>query len=124
MTLVPWWLEVADRVMFLHVLRDGRDISFSANQGPVNKFFAPMYNKRGDGAPLQGPVSSKAMKLWADWNNGLREWAEKRQGGGSGERGQLDYLQLHVEDLLHDRLEVRLGAIARVARWVGSGEYC
>jgi hypothetical protein len=32
MTLVPWWRKLNPHFMFLHVLRDGRDIAFSANQ--------------------------------------------------------------------------------------------
>jgi hypothetical protein len=32
MTLIPWWKKLNPHFMFLHVLRDGRDIAFSANQ--------------------------------------------------------------------------------------------
>jgi hypothetical protein len=128
MTLVPWWLDVTDRLMFLHVLRDGRDIAFSANQGPVSKFYAPMYAKRINEVPT-GAAPGKAIKLWADWNNGLRAWAEEKRrqqqqlgGGGGGGAKQFDYLPVHIEDLVHSSDRVRLDAIARVARFVGSGE--
>ena len=120
MTLVPWWLQVTDKLMFLHVIRDGRDIAFSANQGPVNKFYAPMYGKRITQVPT-GAIPDKAIKLWADWNNGLRQWAESKMRSLS--RGQqFDYLQTHIEDLVHSSVEVRLNAIVRVANFVGSGE--
>jgi hypothetical protein len=33
MTLVPWWAYLIPDFKFLHVVRDGRDIAFSANQG-------------------------------------------------------------------------------------------
>jgi hypothetical protein len=36
MTLVPWWQKLNPHFMFLHVLRDGRDIAFSANQVPTS----------------------------------------------------------------------------------------
>jgi hypothetical protein len=129
MTLVPWWLEVAEKVMFLHVLRDGRDIAFSANQGPVNKFYAPMYGQRTKKLQVQvptGAMPAKAIKLWADWNNGLRTWAEDRlqtpgAGAGSGAGRQFDYLPMHIEDLVDASDAVRLNAISRLAKFVGSG---
>jgi hypothetical protein len=32
MALSPWWAEMLPRFKLVHVLRDGRDIAFSANQ--------------------------------------------------------------------------------------------
>ncbi len=32
MTMVPWWFKYIPNAKFLHIVRDGRDISFSANQ--------------------------------------------------------------------------------------------
>ena len=134
MTLVPWWLQAADKLMFLHVLRDGRDIAFSANQGPVNKVDAPMYGKRIAEVPT-GAVSSKAIKLWADWNNGLRQWAEAKvrslhpassspsQQSTQQQQQQFDYLPVHIEDLVDAADEVRLNAIVLLAQFVGSGVF-
>lgn len=129
MTLVPWWLQAADKLMFLHVLRDGRDIAFSANQGPVNKFFGPMYGKVKQGVQVPtGAVSAKAIKLWADWNNGLRVWAEEKmqqlagRGKWEGKQQQFDYLAVRIEHLVDPSDVVRLDAIAHLAKFVGSGE--
>ena len=45
-------------------------------QGPVEKFFSFMYGKNpavmGERAELQ------AIRLWSDWNTGLKKWAKKR----------------------------------------------
>jgi hypothetical protein len=134
MTLVPWWTDAAShRLMFLHVLRDGRDIAFSANQGPVNKFYAPMYSRRISQVPTSG-VAAKGIKLWGDWNNGLRVWAQdkikmkQQQGQGQNEEGkhnndneQFDYLPVHIEDLVHPSDLIRLNAIVHLAKFVGSG---
>ena len=127
MTLVPWWLALADKLMFLHVIRDGRDIAFSANQGPVNKFYGPMYAKKISDVPTGG-APAKAIKLWSDWNNGLRSWAEEkikflgRQDSSMlKSKQQFDYMKLHIEDLVHESDMVRLNAITRVAKFVGSG---
>jgi hypothetical protein len=38
MTLVPWWKALNQHFLFLHVIRDGRDIAFSANQVRLNFF--------------------------------------------------------------------------------------
>ena len=43
MTLAPYWAHLLPHFRLLHVLRDGRDIAFSANQGPVEKFFTVVY---------------------------------------------------------------------------------
>jgi hypothetical protein len=72
MTLAPWWQNLLPNFRLLHVLRDGRDIAFSANQGPVQKFYDAMYGKQ---QRERGEL--KAIRLWSDWNAGLREWAEK-----------------------------------------------
>jgi hypothetical protein len=71
MTLAPWWAHLLPDFRLLHVLRDGRDIAFSANQGPVQKFYHTMY-----GANSNERIEVKAIRLWSDWNAGLREWAE------------------------------------------------
>ena len=46
MTLAPYWAHLLPHFILLHVLRDGRDIAFSANQGPVEKFFTAMYGQQ------------------------------------------------------------------------------
>ena len=38
MTLLPFFAHAVPKVMFLHVLRDGRDIAFSHNQVSVFSF--------------------------------------------------------------------------------------
>ncbi len=58
----------------LHVLRDGRDIAFSVNQGPVEKFYANMYGT----SDFSTPVPLKAMRLWSDWNSQIYNWSIAR----------------------------------------------
>lgn len=121
MTLVPYIVALEPRVMFLHVLRDGRDIAFSANQGPVTKFYEPMYRERPSSAPLSG------IKLWSDWNSQLHHWARDVASSpaafyaASGSQGTgFGYLALHSEDLVDPVTAVRFGAIVNLAAWVGS----
>lgn len=136
MTLVPWWRKLNPHFMFLHVLRDGRDIAFSANQvalhfnlltfniwqGPVTKFYHSMYKKRPE--LLVHPPAVKAIQLWADWNNGIRKWAEQQQKITPNTKdSSFRYLPIHIEDLVTESRDVRYEAIKRIADFVGSGDF-
>lgn len=75
MTMVPYWADYLDSFLFVHVVRDGRDIAFSVNQGPVDKFFATFYKNRREELNLNPNL--KAIKLWSDWNMQVYEWSKK-----------------------------------------------
>lgn len=100
MVMVPWWRHMSPNFKFLHVVRDGRDIAFSANQvcdistintnlylfslgaclhqGPVNKFYKTMYPQTS----LRQPSTNlKAIHLWSDWNSQIHKWSEIQQPG-------------------------------------------
>lgn len=123
MTLSPWWDHVIPRFKLLHVLRDGRDIAFSANQGPVNKFYADFY-----GSDRNLP-QVKAIRLWSDWNTEILEWAQQTiaeydsQEAIRGE-GEADssfaYFAIHSEDLVSPNVAVKFAAIKYLAIFVGS----
>ena len=46
------------------------------SQGPVKKFFSSMYEENSDVRGEREEV--KAMRLWSDWNAGLRSWASSK----------------------------------------------
>lgn len=46
MTLLPWWKELNPHFLFIHVLRDGRDIAFSANQVKFSSYIRCIYIER------------------------------------------------------------------------------
>lgn len=112
MTLTPLWDHVVDDFRFLHVLRDGRDIAFSANQGPVEKFYNTMYGTN------TGEIQIKAMQLWSDWNSQIYEWATNRAKTSSEK--PFSYFAIHSEDLVDERINVRFSAIYNLAQWTGS----
>lgn len=132
MLLLPIFLEVARRnnygkVKFLHVVRDGRDISYSGNQSPVKKFYNISFPVGSNGA-LTGAAESlltqqkkwkrlQAINLWSTWNTQLYDW-ERRTARSSSE--QFDFLVLHIEDLVSSDVETRRAAIASVSKFVGS----
>lgn len=73
MTLAPWFAHVVPHFRFIHVLRDGRDIAFSANQGPVDKFYDTMFGPDSSRGP-----QAKAIRLWSSWNADVHKWATDR----------------------------------------------
>jgi hypothetical protein len=135
MTLNPWWHELLPNYKFLHVVRDGRDIAFSANQGPVQKFYKSMYQSAGD---LSLPAPVKAVKLWSDWNVQIQKWAKDQVNsldkelmesnlensllGSTTEDSikSLGYFLLHSEDLVSQSVAVKFTAMSQLAEWVGS----
>lgn len=132
MTLLPYWVHLLSSSMFIHVLRDGRDIAFSANQGPVQKFYSDMY--RSNKEVMQLKPSVKSVKLWSDWNTDAyhfsksitqnidnkldKIWADSEIGERS--KRAFGYFQLHSEDLVSLNRQVRFAAIYHLAQFVGS----
>jgi hypothetical protein len=112
MLLVPAFHHIWGKMKFVHVVRDGRDISFSGNQSPVNKFYRNSYVD-GDSKWNEWDVKVKAMQLWSDWNADLYEW-EKRNSDGA----TFDFVLLRLEDLLEQ--ETRYESMMRIAAFVGS----
>lgn len=120
MTLLPYWAHLLDHCKFVHVLRDGRDIAFSVNQGPVQKFYQDMYGK-GDTSPA--PV--KGIKLWSDWNTQIYQWSKRFAQSLSQQSDQntpksFGYLAVHTEDFVNESPSVRFAAIYHLAKFVGS----
>jgi len=116
MTLAPYWAHLTPHFKLLHVLRDGRDIAFSANQGPVEKFYADMYGL-GDRNSMQ----VRAIRLWSDWNSQLLAWSKAQASKKLfAESKSFGYFALHSEDLVSESVNVKYAAISDLADWVGS----
>lgn len=113
MMLLPFFEEAWGKAKFLHVVRDGRDIAFSGNQTPVEKYYAETFPKGTRESGLKDPAL-KAMALWDRWNVGVHVWAaaHKESSGGAG---GMDYLLLHTEDLIDPAAKVMLSVFGRAA---------
>ena len=126
MTLAPYWAHLTPNFKLLHVVRDGRDIAFSANQGPVQKFYRDMYggnDPKSQEKLLRKDNKVKAMQLWSDWNVQLREWSVRQADslrGKASTSATFTYMSVHTEDLVSEDLQVRYSAISSLAKWVGS----
>lgn len=104
MVLVPFFKEAWGKAKFLHVVRDGRDIAFSGNQTPVEKFYADVFPKGSRESGLKEDAL-KAMALWDNWNSGVYQWAASEKEKEKGDPG-MDYLLLHAEDLIDPNAKV------------------
>lgn len=118
MTLLPYWVHSLQSCMFVHVLRDGRDIAFSANQGPVQKFYADMYRSNAEAMRLQPSI--KGVKLWSDWNTDAYHFSKATATSHETSEKRFGYFQLHSEDLVSPNRQIRFSAIYHLAQFVGS----
>lgn len=121
MTLAPYWALMRPKFKLLHVVRDGRDIAFSANQGPVQKFFNDMYGPNA--RKISANPKIRAIKLWSDWNTQIYQWAQTytktiREQSASG--SAFSYLGFHAEDIASSDVLIRYTAISELASFVGS----
>ena len=119
MLLLPLLMQTFGRIKFLHVIRDGRDVSFSRNTSPVSKFYQSYYrNALGKVNSIKEaqPGSVKvieAMQLWNDWNRQVWDW-ERRNADGIN----FDFLVMRTEDLLSP--ETKFESLIKLADFVGS----
>lgn len=120
MTLLPLWAQFLPRCIFIHVVRDGRDIAFSVNQGPVDKFFSDFYKTNYQ--QLSGPI--KAIRLWSDWNSDIYEFSKTYQQqliSFQDKSKSFGYHVMHTEDLVNDEnLNIKFNSIYHLAKFVGS----
>ncbi len=118
MTLLPFWYHIIPNLKFLHVVRDGRDIAFSANQGPVEKFYNDMYNGKVN---LRNNEASsiRAIRLWSDWNVQINNWAKLHLNKDKNTKS-FDYLLLHTEDIVSTNIDIKYNALKDLANFVNS----
>ena len=65
---------------YLHIVRDGRDVSLSSNQSPVAKFYNSTYPDAALRlAKYEHMAPIFAMHLWNDWNADLYNWERTEQ---------------------------------------------
>lgn len=91
--LLPFVDEVLPTLKFLHVVRDGRDMAFSANQNQLRKHGAVYLGRRTDPS---SPVDSIA--LWAELNLATARYGLERMDDR--------YLRIRYEDLCSDPTSV------------------
>lgn len=117
------------RLKFLHVIRDGRDVALSDNQSPVLKFYnltyPPDHPRRQSIAsfvsssidPNDNAIThAKAIQLWNDWNINTYRWANDPKHSGV----DIDYMWIRSEDLLVPGSPERFDALTTLAGFVGS----
>jgi hypothetical protein len=115
MALVPFFASVTRPLKYLHVVRDGRDIAFSGNQTPIEKFYQSYYNGgKHDWSSVKDLSSPlKAIRMWSDWNVELHDWEIRHD-----HRDGFEFHLLHTEDLLDSSMKYQ--TIKQLAEFVGS----
>jgi len=85
--LLPLFHSQLPRLKFLHVIRDGRDMAYSANQNQLQKHGHTLlrWHERWRSQPEQ------SLMLWARINHMMAEYGESHMGAS--------YLRLRFEDL-------------------------
>mmetsp|Transcript_15997 Transcript_15997/g.24105 ORF Transcript_15997/g.24105 Transcript_15997/m.24105 type:complete len:595 (-) Transcript_15997:125-1909(-) len=100
--LLPFLKEVFPKFSFVHVIRDGRDIPFSKNQSPVDKFFNQMYSN--DQSALRLPKKLKAIRMWSDANVQVRSYMKREF--------ESTYLPVPIETTVEETSLLQLGSKA------------
>lgn len=86
----------------------------------MDKFYNSMYRKTPYLSESSPPV--KGIRLWSDWNNGIRKWAEKQVKETKHDTDKtFQYLRVRTEDIVSDDVSVKFRAMKKLATFVGSG---
>lgn len=101
--LLPFYHAVLPSIRFLHFVRDGRDMAFSANQQQLAKHGRAVIARSR--LPWRQPVDS--IELWTKVNLMAADYGERRLGAG--------YLRVRFEDLCADPARTA----ARIGRFFG-----
>ena len=113
--LLPLLNDVFGPMKYLHIVRDGRDVSLSTNKSPVQKFYKSMYpdaeERMANYFNSSEPVL--AMHLWNDWNTQALDWERAHR-----KRADFDFLVMRSEDLLDPTKKFE--SLLRLAEFVGS----
>jgi len=86
MYALPYFNLLIPTLRFVHVVRDGRDMALSRNQGQVRRHFEALF-----GHPPEAAPAIAAARLWSKANVEAADWAETNLGAR--------YMRLKYEDL-------------------------
>ncbi len=118
MALLPFWVNIIPKIKFIHIIRDGRDIAFSENTGPIRKFFNSTYGPNSKYEKDRNEV--KAIRLWNDQNLQVHKFIENFREKNSNGSILFDYFTIRTEDLLAQNHGVRFNTLKRLADFIGS----
>lgn len=101
--LLPFMHHVFPKMYFVHVIRDGRTMAFSDNQGQCNQYYATYFGRPLDKTRL--PEAS--IELWSKMNIDAATWAQKYLGAR--------YIRVHFETLCHHPQKTILSLLSQLA---------
>jgi len=103
--LLPFLDEVFPGFSFVQVLRDGRDLPFSKNQSPVDKFYVTMYKGAKD-SYLNLDPKFKAIRMWSDANTQVQTYMNTVQVP----KGSI-YLRMKIENSVEEESLLQMGYV-------------
>jgi sulfotransferase family protein len=92
--LLPFLITQFERLKFIHVLRDGRDMALSPNQNQLRKHGRAVLSWK---ERLFNPLPERSLLLWHRVNRRAAEYGEENMGQ--------NYLRIRFEDLCSQPVE-------------------
>lgn len=74
--MLPFFQEQLPEMVFVQMVRDGRDMALSGNQGQLQRYYQPLY-----GEALSEDLSVPAARLWAKANIEAADWCRQHLAG-------------------------------------------
>ena len=127
--------------LFIHVVRDGRDMAFSGNQSPVTKFYDLAHhhqeqnnihnnNKSSNNKPLSTQkCPSCAIEIWNTFNVEVDDWLHHRKmmaitntthNNNINNTHPFDYFTIRIEDTISPDINTKYNVFKSLANFVGS----
>jgi hypothetical protein len=126
MYMLPYFAAALDGFAFVHVLRDGRDMALSNNQGQVTRHYLALF---GEAPKTADPLA--AARLWCKANMEAAAWCERHRPDRyfplrfedlcaeprASLRRLLDFLGWPVDDEALDRAAALIKPPGSIGRW-------
>jgi hypothetical protein len=124
--MLPFFHEQLPELVFVQMIRDGRDMALSSNQGQLRRYYQPLY-----GEPLPEDLSLPAARLWAKANLEAADWCQRHLPGRhwllryedlcrdprATFRALFDFLGAPVSPALLERLAAAVVPSPGIGRW-------
>ncbi len=128
MFMLPYFASELPAFVFLHLIRDGRDMALSRNRGQM-RHYAALF-----GEPPRQPMELAAARLWTKANMEVADWAEANLAGRYRRiryedlcrrpreelAAVLDFLGWPVAGADVDRMALEVRPAAGIGRWQGA----
>jgi hypothetical protein len=124
--MLPFFHEQLPDLVFVQMIRDGRDMALSGNQGQLRRYYQPLY-----GETLPPDLAVPAARLWAKANLEAADWCRQHIAGRhwllryedlcrdpqATLQAMFDFLGAALPPVLLERLAGSVKPSAGIGRW-------